>query len=258
MGFEEMLVEQQTQKKPHDVGNVMTGIVKKNWDSEHPGCVQVEMLMGEQGESMTQWIRVMQPYCGNGYGQYFLPEINTEVVLGFLGGDISVPIVLGSLWNKEDKIPEKKANEKNSVKSIRTKAGHEIIFDETKDKEMIEIKTIGNLDISLKDKENIITIKDAKGENQLEIDGKNGVITLSAKKKLVLKAADKEMLTLDGTGKKLELEADTVSIQGKQALKLNGQTTNLEGNMVEIKAKGSLKAEASGVAQIKGSMCKIN
>ena len=140
MGFEEMIVEQQTQKTSKDVGNVMTGIVKKNWDKEHPGCVQVEMLMGEKGKAMTQWIRVMQPYCGNGYGQYFLPEINTEVVLGFLGGDISAPIVLGSLWNKEDKIPDQKANDKNSVKSIRTKGGHEIIFDETKDKEKIEIK----------------------------------------------------------------------------------------------------------------------
>ena len=74
----------------------------------------------------------------------------------------------------------------------------------------------------------------------------------------VLKAADKAMVTLDGSGKKLELDADTIDIQGKQALKMKGQTTNLEGNIVEIKAKGSLKAEASGVAQIKGSMCKIN
>lgn len=258
MGFEEMIADQQAKKRTNDVGNVMTGIVKKNWDKEHQGCVQVEMLMGEQGKTMTQWVRVMQPYCGNGFGQYFLPEVNTEVVIAFLGGDLNAPIILGCLWNKEDKLPEEKANEKNSVKSIRTKAGHEIVFDETKDKEKIEIKTAGEVSILLQDKENKILIKDAKGENQVEVDGKNGVVTINAKKKLVLKAADKEMITLDGSAKKLQLAAECIGIEAKQTLQMKGQSTSVDGNMVEIKAKGSLKAEASGVAQIKGSMCKIN
>ncbi len=258
MSFEEMILEEQKPRKTSDVRNLMTGIVKKNWDKEYPGCVQVEILMGESGNTTTQWVRVMQPYCGNGYGQYFLPEINTEVVIGFLAGDINVPIILGCLWNKEDKPPEGKPNDKNSVKSIRTKAGHEILFDETKDKEKIEIKTAGELDICLEDKEKIITIKDNSGENLIQIDGKNGIVTLEAKKKLVLKAGGEEMLCLDGGGKKASLAANTVDIQGKQTLKMKGQTTNLDSNMLTIKAQGPLKVQSGAVLELKGTMCKIN
>ena len=258
MGFEEMILDQQMSSQTSDVSNLMTGIVKKNWDKEYPGCVQVEILMGESGNTTTQWVRVMQPYCGNSYGQYFLPEINTEVVIGFLAGDVNVPIILGCLWNKEDKIPEGKANDKNSVKSIRTKAGHEILFDETKDKEKIEIKTAGQLDICLEDKEKIITIKDNSGENIIQVDGKKGIVTLEAKKKLVLKAGGEEMLCLDGSGKKASLTSNTEEMEGKQTLKMKGQTTNLEGNMLTIKAQGSLKVQSSAILELKGTMCKIN
>lgn len=36
------------------------------------------------------------------------------------------------------------------------------------------------------------------------------------------------------------------------------QNMKLEGNMTEIKAQGSLKANSSGIFELKGSMVKIN
>ena len=132
------------------------------------------------------------------------------------------------------------------------------LFDETKDKEKIEIKTKGNLDICLQDKEELVTIKDSSGENQIQLDAKNGVITIEAKKKVVLKAGGAEMLLLDGSGKKAQLTSDNVQVEAKQALKMKGQNTNLEGNMINIKAQGSMKAESSGALQLKGAICKIN
>lgn len=39
---------------------------------------------------------------------------------------------------------------------------------------------------------------------------------------------------------------------------LKGQSLKLEGTSVELKAKGTMKAEASGIAQLKGAMVKIN
>ena len=260
MGFGDMILDQK--KESPIYGNIrnsiMTGIVKNNWNQDYPGYVQVELLMGTAGKTSLSWVRVMQPYGGNGYGEYFLPEIDTEVVVGFLAGDASSPVVLGCLWNKTDKLPDGKANEKNSVKSIRTKGGHEIIFDETQDQEKIEIKTKGELDICLQDKDKLITISDASGDNVISLDAGQGVITIEAKKKVVLKAGGEEMLTLDGSGKKASLTAASVQAEAKQALKLKGQTTSVEGNIMELKAQGSLKAEASGAMQLKGAICKIN
>lgn len=260
MAIESMILDQDPQggMPAGSCQSIMTGIVKNNWDKEHPGQVQVELLMGEDGKTTTQWIRVMRPYCGNGFGEYFLPEINTEVVIGFLMGELSSPVILGCLWNQEDKLPAGKANEKNSVKSIRTKGGHEILLDETKDQEKIEIVTNGKLDVCLEDKEKRITIRDGESKNQILLDAKKGEITIMADKKIILKAGNEEMLTLDGSAKKASHTANSVEIKAKQTLKAEGQSTNLKGNMIEIKAQGTLKAETSGILQLKGSMCKIN
>ena len=258
MGIESMLMEQQLISTGDVLQNgIVTGIVKNNWNQDFPGQVQVELLIGKSGQTTLQWVRVMQPYCGKDYGEYFLPEINSEVVIGFLAGNTSSPVVLGCLWGKEEKLPEGKANEKNSIKSIRTKGGHEIIFDETEGKELIEIKTKGQLDILLQDEEKVITIQDDQGKNLLKIEGQNGAITIEAEKKLLLKAGE-ETITLDAEGKKMSFASGNVEIQANQGLKLKGQNTNLEGNMMNIKAQGSMKVESSAALQLKGSICQIN
>ena len=45
------------------------------------------------------WLRVSQRYAGPGVGAQFLPRVGQEVLVGFLGGDIDRPIVVGSLYN---------------------------------------------------------------------------------------------------------------------------------------------------------------
>lgn len=250
--------EEHSEQQKSQCSGIMLGVVKKNWDKDHPGMVQVELLMGEDGKETTYWIPVMQPYSGKGFGTYFLPEVNTEVVVGFLMGEMDCPVLLGCLWNKVDTLPANTANDKNSIKSIRTKGGHEIIFDETKDKEKIEIKTAGNMDVCLSDKEKVITISDDKGENLLKIDGKNGVITLEAKKKIVLKAGNVEMLTLDGSGKKATLQTNNINVDAKQNLNIKGQMAKLQSNTLELKAQGTLKAQASAAMQLKGAILKLN
>lgn len=241
-----------------DCYSVMTGVVKQNYDEAHPGKVQVELFFGEEGKTSVEWIRVMQPYCGKEFGEYFIPEVNTEVVVGFILGNIHKPIVLGCLWNDVDKLPDDKANKDNSIKGIKTKGGHEIIFDDTTDKEKITISSKGKMTVVLDDAEQKISVQDEKGENLLSLDSKNGLITVKAKKKIVFNAADKDMLTLDGEGKKVSITSDNVEVDAKQALTLKGQNLKIEGNMTALKASGSFKAESSAVLELKGAMVKIN
>ena len=250
--------DQQEKRLQNVCPGVMLGKVKKNWDSEHEGMVLVEFFLGEEGKSTSNSIPVMQPYANNSCGFYFLPEVNSVVVVGFLLGNLDSPIVLGCIWDKVNQLPENMANDKNSIKSILTKGGHKLEFNETENEEKIEITTAGGMCISLEDKDQILTMKDKEGENLCTMNGKDGSITVEAKKKIVLKADGKEMLTLDGTGKKASLEADTIEISAGQALTLKGQSTKLEGNMVEMKSQGSFKVESSAMLELKGSMTKIN
>ena len=255
----DMLFEksQKEQRLDNICPGLMLGTVKQNWDKEHQGMVMVEYFVGEKGKSTSEWIPVMRSYAGKQYGSYALPEIDSVVVIGYLLGELDSPIVLGCLWNKKNELPPETANDKNSIKKLITKGGHQIIFDETQNEERIVIQTKGELNISLEDKEQVITIRDKNGENLCRVDGKKGEVTIEAKKKLILQSGGKPMVTLDGTGKKLTLDADNIDLSAGQALKIKGQSTKMESNMLEVKAQGSLKAQSSAMMEVKAAMLKV-
>jgi type VI secretion system secreted protein VgrG len=45
------------------------------------------------------WLRVAQSWAGKGWGTYFWPRVNDEVLIGFMEGDPDQPIVVGSVYN---------------------------------------------------------------------------------------------------------------------------------------------------------------
>jgi uncharacterized protein involved in type VI secretion and phage assembly len=244
------------------IPGITTGVVKENWDKEkkYPGMVRVEFFLGETGKTLTEWVRVAQNYAGNGYGNYWLPEVGDEVILAFNLGDINSPYVIGAVWNNaKDKIPAETVNEKNTVKRIKTKGGHEIIFNEEEKKEKIEIHTPGKLKIALEDENQIIVIQDEKGENMFKMDCKKGEITVSSKKISFDANKGGATLELDGEGKSATLKANKVTVEGAQSLELSGKSSlKAEGNMVELSGKGSFKVNCDAVLELKGKMAKIN
>lgn len=237
--------------------SVTTGKVVKNWDDKHPGMVQVEIFLGEGGKNRTDWVRVAQPYAGKEFGFYFLPEVGDEVVLAFNLGDRDHPIVIGSLWSQLNPVPQDAATEKNETKTLRTKGGNELAFSDTPDKEALLLHTKGNLTLMMEDEPVEIRLCDEKQKNILTINGKDGVVTVKAEKKIVLNVGGGS-LTLDGQGKKATLKMDTVSIEAGQSLNLKGQNVKVEGSMMKVSSSGNLEASASGMLTLKGSMAKIN
>lgn len=254
MGFMDELL--QTREEQDRVYGVVTGIVKENWDEEHPGQVKVEYFFGEDGKNVSGWVPVAMPYTADGAGMYFLPEIGNEVVIAFQLGDRNCPIVMGSLWNQKVKQPENTAVKENMIKKIRTAAGHEICLGGEAGKETIEIHTPKKLSILLDDENQKVVVTDEKNKNQISLLAKDGAISLDGEKKLELKVGGKSLITLEKD--KVTINAGTVEVKAGQSLKLEGQSLNVKGSSVEIKADGSLKAEASGVTQVKGAMVKIN
>ena len=253
--FDELYENSRSELRP--VYSVTTGTVVENWDSKHPGMVKVELFLGEEGKNKTDWVRVAQPYAGNGFGSYFLPEVGDEVVLAFNLGDRDHPIVIGSLWNQVDKLPEKTAQDKNQVKRLRTKGGHELVFTEEGGKETLTLHTPGNLTLSMEDEGKVINLKDGEGKNLMTIDGKKGAVTITAAQKMLLDVGG-GTLTLDGQGKSATLKMPTINIEAGQNLNLKGQNVKINGTMMNLNASGSLEAKTNGVLTLKGSMTKIN
>lgn len=224
-----------------DYASITLGIIKENWDEANKGKVKVELISGEEGKTETAWIRVASMYTENNAGYYLLPDIGTEVLIAFIDGNRNNPVVIGSLWNEKHELAPNFATEKNTIKGFRTKSGHEIIWDEEKDKGKLQIQTIGKLQVFLLDESKTVRITDENGKNNLEVDFKNGKITLNAEKEIHLSIGNKDMLVIDQ--KSILLKTDKITIDGGQSLTLKGQALKLEG---------------SGSAEVKGGMLKLN
>lgn len=272
--FDEMLETDETEDGGQaNINGVAIGVVKENWDKDHPGMIKAEISLGSSGKNLTDWIPVAVPYAGKEFGTYFLPEIGSQVLLAFHMGDINCPIVIGSLWNQTDVVPPETANEKNTVKKIKTKGGNVITISEESGKEKISIQTKGELKAELDDENQKIILQDKEGKNAISIDAQNGTMNFKSEKKAVFNINGQPMLTLDGEGKAVKIKAGKIEVEADQSLTMKGQTAGLDGNSLKIqgqqleltakasmaiKANASLKAESSGMTEIKGSMLKLN
>lgn len=272
--FDEMLETDETEDGGQaNINGVAIGVVKENWDKDHPGMIKAEISLGSSGKNLTDWIPVAVPYAGKEFGTYFLPEIGSQVLLAFHMGDINCPIVIGSLWNQTDVVPPETANEKNTVKKIKTKGGNVITISEESGKEKISIQTKGELKAELDDENQKIIVQDKEGKNAISIDAQNGTMNFKSEKKAVFNINGQPMLTLDGEGKAVKIKAGKIEVEADQSLTMKGQTAGLDGNSLKIqgqqleltakvsmaiKANASLKAESSGMTEIKGSMLKLN
>ena len=239
------------------INGVVTGTVKENYDKDNPGKVKVELFLGESGLNVTGWIPVMTPYAGNKYGGYALPEIGDEVVVAFRMGDRNCPIVIGSIWSGKNPQPAETVTEKNMTKRFVTKGNNEIMIDDTENKQKIEIKTANGKTIMLDEEKDSMTVHDKDSNNSVTIDSKNGEISIKAEKKITIDAGGVKGV-FDGSGKKISLEAATVSIKADQTFSSSGTTTKIEGTNIEIKANASIKQQSSALTEIKGAMVKIN
>lgn len=226
---------------------LLTGKVVANYDDDYKGMVKVAYFSYIKNGNTTDWMRVAAPAAGKNKGMYFLPEVGDEVLVAFINDDINNPCVVGALWNKADEFPENAVNKDNNVKLIVTKSGVKISISDEKDKESVKITTPKNAEISICDEQNTITITDGSKKNKLIINGDNGSIEIRSDSKLML------------VSKEIEIKADKkVSISSKD-LNINANSElKIDGTQVNIGAKGNAKLTASGIAEIKGSMVKIN
>ncbi|WP_189457415.1 type VI secretion system Vgr family protein, partial [Aquimarina muelleri] len=107
--------------------------VVSNEDPKQKGRVQVQ-FQWQIAEMKTSWIRVMTPDAGSSThhaqnrGHVFIPEVGDQVMVGFRYNDPNRPFVLGSLFNGSTGAGGK---DQNNYKSIITRSGHTIEFNDT-------------------------------------------------------------------------------------------------------------------------------
>ena len=233
------------------------GIVKENYDKDHPGMLLVTIPIFDESGSETAWLPVATNYAGKDYGLYLLPENDEQVVIGFLDGDRHSGIILGSLWNKKNAHPPDTVTEKNEVRALVTQGGHSVIIkDGDEGGMMIKTKTGHTIAIAEKDKK--ISIVTSDGKEIITLDEGEGAVSIAADKKISLAA--QEIIVegkISGKGQAIVLEAD-------ENLELKGKQTKIDGDVAKLNSKNTevtgtvVKVESSGILTLKGSMTKIN
>jgi len=222
-------------KDPDKLNRVKCKVITKNPD------------VGE-----SNWAMVSTFMSGNQMGATFLPNVGDIVLLGYIGGDVHMPVVLGGIWTSESKMPYPyDADGKNPIRSIKTPGGSEVLIDETQDKVKISVTTPAGTNVTLDDGGEKISIQDKTAKNALTFDLKAGKAELKAEKGITLQTGSCKLI-MDGQGGKMNLES-----QNQFAFKSAQVNAEASGTM-NVKSSGQLTLQSSAMAQLKGAMVKIN
>ncbi len=217
--------------------NILFGKVVSLEDPEKLGRIQVE-LMGFSKVWKTQWLRVLQTTASKTGGHFFLPEVGSEVsVLRGFGNHVQGMLVMGSLYGPEAKPKPTDPPKDNNIKQLLTRSGHELTFDDTKDKEKVLLQT--------GDKAQSIAF-DMK-EGTLTITGKTEIKVVCKDKAIVIEAKDVDVkatgnVTVSAKGDVVVKDCAKASVTAKDSVTVKGT------NSVTVDGGKSLKLTAKKVA----------
>ncbi len=188
------------------------------------------------------WARWASVDAGNGRGFVWRPEIDDEVVVGFLGGDPRSPVVLGGLHSAANPAPIE-ASDDNFEKGYVSSSEMRFHFDD--DKKIITIETPGGHQLLLDEDDSSIRIVELNG-NSMTMNGDGvtmdspgdfivtcgGNATIEAGGNIELTASGD--LTLNGTNVTVEAGA-SATVSGSAGAELSsGGRTKVEGSLVMI------------------------
>lgn len=198
-----------------DIAGVVVGEVTNTDDPEDLGRVKIRFPWRETNDE-SYWARIAVPMAGANRGTYFVPEVGDEVLVSFAHGEQRFPYVIGALWNTDQK-PPKESDADNDVRLIRSRSGHELVFDDGRDGK-VEISTSGGHTVTLDDASGsqTIEIEDSSGQNSVTFDGTTGTLTIEG-------------------GTKLELNATNIDISGDGQVKISSSgALTLEGAIIQL------------------------
>ncbi len=92
--------------------------------------------------NVSGWARVLSPASGPNSGMYFMPSVGDSVIVAFQDGDISMPVVIGSVWDGPAKPPVYPPLPTNTVQMIKSRLGHTIILDDTPGATSVTVKHV--------------------------------------------------------------------------------------------------------------------
>ncbi len=206
-------------------------------DGEHRIMVRLPII-DQQEEGI--WCRVCTLDAGNNRGTFFRPEINDEVIVGFLNNDPRHAVVLG-MCNSSSKPAPLTAADDNHEKGYVSRSDMKVLFND--DKKTISIETPAGNKLLLSEEDTAIKIEDQNG-NKINMDTSG--ITEESSADMVLKITSGKIEIKDAGGNQVIIEAGGVTVQSASKVTISGGTIELTGGQLTVNAA---MASFSGVVQ---------
>jgi len=244
------------------------------WDTEN-----------KNDDNSSCWVRVSQPWTGSKFGFQFIPRIGSEVLVSFIQGNPDFPLVTGSVYNGQNKLPFTLPDEKaESGLATRSSSkggmedGHRLSFNDKKGEEKLTITAQKDLLLTVKnDVTSEVTheVKSKIGANrETEITKGNDTLVLKqGSLHITLDRGDVEhkvtgnvttnlnngnysLTAIGGSGK---IKTDkTCVIESTQSVELKVGSNKIAISPSGITISGTMiKIEGSGTAELKGAMTTV-
>jgi type VI secretion system secreted protein VgrG len=220
---------------------IVTGPSGEEIHCDEYGRVKVHFLWdraGKTDDTSSCWVRVAQSHAGKWGGSWHLPRIGDEVLVGFVDADPDRPIIIGSLYNAEQKpiytLPGNKTQ--SGFKTRSSKGGGATNFNE-------------------------LRFEDKKGSEEIHIQAERDM-TLLIKHDRTETVKNDRTETVDGKHTEtIKLDRSLTITQGNQSLvvKTGNMDTKVEmGNQSTLVKMGNIAHEASlGNISVKAGVGKI-
>ncbi len=171
--------------------------------------------------------RLLQPYSGDNFGTHTPLHAGTEVALTCVNGDLDRPIILGVLPNPQTPSPVNATNHSQNI--LRTFGGNELLLEDRKEQERIELFT--------RERNNILNLDAQESGHKVSLLTLEGEMELYAAKTLLKESGDTHS-TVVGANHLITVENSQRLMTKNQQIELKAATD------IRIKAGANIHLQA--------------
>ncbi|MFB9246396.1 type VI secretion system tip protein VgrG [Massilia antarctica] len=225
---------------------------------------------GRRDERSSCWIRVSQPWAGQGWGTISIPRIGQEVIIDYLEGDPDRPVCTGRLFNADQPVPYALPDAAHMMgfKSRSTPGGggfSEMVIHDAKGKELINIHSQKDMVTTVQNKQDNIV----HGPSQTNTVSTGFHITTV---KQHIETTSETAHIHQKANKNIELTAETehIHLTGKTDIEAKAQTGHVlvtastditfqvGASKIVMKADGTIRLEGVHVDIVGSSRIDLN